>query len=71
MQMKQMITTYLLELKMGNFIIIFLLTFYGHEFFYSTSYMHMRYNFGTGDISIAYNSTKVNDGLWHRVRALR
>ncbi|CAO1339330.1 unnamed protein product [Diamesa serratosioi] len=34
-------------------------------------YMHMRYNFGTSDISIAYNSTKVNDGLWHRVRALR
>lgn len=31
----------------------------------------MRYNFGTSDISIAYNSTKVNDGLWHRVRALR
>ncbi|XP_058834768.1 pikachurin isoform X2 [Topomyia yanbarensis] len=34
-------------------------------------YLHLRYNLGSGEINIKYNSTKVSDGLWHRVRALR
>uniref|UniRef100_A0A182MBU0 Laminin G domain-containing protein n=1 Tax=Anopheles culicifacies TaxID=139723 RepID=A0A182MBU0_9DIPT len=34
-------------------------------------YLHLRYNLGSGEINIKYNATKVSDGLWHRVRALR
>ena len=38
---------------------------------YTFRYLHLRYNLGSGEINIKYNSTKVSDGLWHRVRALR
>ncbi|KXJ81537.1 hypothetical protein RP20_CCG019018 [Aedes albopictus] len=34
-------------------------------------FLHLRYNLGSGEVNIKYNSTKVSDGLWHRVRALR
>ncbi|KAJ6636410.1 Pikachurin [Pseudolycoriella hygida] len=34
-------------------------------------YLHMRYNLGSGEVNIVYNSTRVSDGLWHRIRALR
>lgn len=34
-------------------------------------YLHLRYNLGSGEVNIKYNSTKISDGLWHRVRALR
>lgn len=34
-------------------------------------YLHLRYNLGSGEVNIKYNSTKVSDGLWHRVRANR
>ncbi|XP_058065803.1 uncharacterized protein LOC131215432 [Anopheles bellator] len=34
-------------------------------------FLHLRYNLGSGEINIKYNATKVSDGLWHRVRALR
>lgn len=34
-------------------------------------FLHLRYNLGSGEVNIQYNSTKVSDGLWHRVRATR
>lgn len=34
-------------------------------------YLHLRYNLGSGEVNIKYNSTKVSDGLWHRIRANR
>uniref|UniRef100_A0A1A9Z5K8 Pikachurin-like n=1 Tax=Glossina pallidipes TaxID=7398 RepID=A0A1A9Z5K8_GLOPL len=34
-------------------------------------YLHFRYNLGSGEIDIRFNATKVSDGLWHRVRAIR
>lgn len=35
------------------------------------SYLHLRYNLGSGEVNIQYNSTRVSDGLWHRIRAFR
>lgn len=34
-------------------------------------YLHLRYNLGSGEVNIVYNTTKVSDGLWHRIRILR
>ncbi|XP_065369844.1 uncharacterized protein SP2353 [Calliphora vicina] len=34
-------------------------------------YLHFRYNLGSGEVDIRFNTTKVSDGLWHRVRAIR
>ncbi|XP_050098392.1 uncharacterized protein LOC126579122 isoform X2 [Anopheles aquasalis] len=34
-------------------------------------FLHLRYNLGSGEVNIKYNATRVSDGLWHRVRALR
>lgn len=37
----------------------------------SGSYLHLRYNLGSGEVNIEYNTTRVSDGLWHRIRAFR
>ena len=29
------------------------------------------YNLGSGEGTLVYNSTRVDDGLWHRIRATR
>ena len=29
------------------------------------------YNLGSGEATLVYNSTRVDDGLWHRIRATR
>ena len=29
------------------------------------------YNLGSGEARLVYNSTRVDDGLWHRIRATR
>ncbi|XP_023162915.2 uncharacterized protein LOC111594034 [Drosophila hydei] len=34
-------------------------------------YLHFRYDLGAGELDIRFNGTKVSDGLWHRVRAIR
>ncbi|XP_055847486.1 uncharacterized protein LOC129913052 isoform X2 [Episyrphus balteatus] len=34
-------------------------------------YLHLRYNLGSGEANVQFNVTKVSDGLWHRVRAIR
>lgn len=34
-------------------------------------YLHFRYDLGAGEVDIRFNGTKVSDGLWHRVRAIR
>ncbi|CAH1394296.1 unnamed protein product [Nezara viridula] len=34
-------------------------------------YLHMRYNLGSGETFIVFNDTKIDDGMWHRVRATR
>ncbi|XP_054739354.1 uncharacterized protein LOC129245297 [Anastrepha obliqua] len=34
-------------------------------------YLHFRYDLGSGDVDIRYNTSRVSDGLWHRVRAIR
>ncbi|XP_055379574.1 uncharacterized protein DDB_G0283357 [Condylostylus longicornis] len=34
-------------------------------------YLHLRYNLGSGETNIQFNTSKVSDGLWHRVRAMR
>ncbi|EDW35463.1 GL17212 [Drosophila persimilis] len=34
-------------------------------------YLHFRYDLGSGEVDILFNGTKVSDGLWHRVRAIR
>ncbi|XP_061402577.1 pikachurin-like [Musca vetustissima] len=34
-------------------------------------YLHFRYNLGSGEVDIRFNATKISDGLWHRVRAIR
>lgn len=41
------------------------------KFFCLHRYLHLRYNLGSGEVNIKYNSTKVSDGLWHRIRATR
>ena len=33
--------------------------------------LHFRFNLGSGEVSIPYNFTRVDDGLWHRVKAIR
>lgn len=34
-------------------------------------YLHFRFNLGSGEVTIPYNLTRVDDGLWHRVKAIR
>lgn len=34
-------------------------------------YLHFRFNLGSGEVIIPYNYTRVDDGLWHRVKAIR
>jgi hypothetical protein len=34
-------------------------------------YLHFRFNLGSGEVTIPYNFTQVDDGLWHRVKAIR
>jgi hypothetical protein len=34
-------------------------------------YLHFRFNLGSGEVIIPYNFTRVDDGLWHRVKAVR
>lgn len=34
-------------------------------------YLHFRYDLGAGELDIRFNGTKISDGLWHRVRAIR
>jgi hypothetical protein len=34
-------------------------------------YLHFRFNLGSGEVNIPYNLTRVDDGLWHRVKAIR
>uniref|UniRef100_A0A1I8QC63 Pikachurin n=1 Tax=Stomoxys calcitrans TaxID=35570 RepID=A0A1I8QC63_STOCA len=34
-------------------------------------FLHFRYNLGSGEVDIRFNATKISDGLWHRVRAIR
>ncbi|GFU18607.1 hypothetical protein NPIL_372691 [Nephila pilipes] len=34
-------------------------------------YLHFQYNLGSGEVIIVYNSTRVDDGKWHTVRATR
>jgi hypothetical protein len=29
------------------------------------------YNLGSGEVALQYNATRVDDGLWHRIRATR
>lgn len=50
---------------------IFFFIFSHFSFFIFSSYLHMRYNLGSGEVNIMYNTTRVSDGLWHRIRALR
>jgi hypothetical protein len=33
--------------------------------------LELRYNLGSGEVVLQYNATHVNDGLWHRVKAIR
>lgn len=40
-------------------------------YLFDCRYLHFRYNLGSGEVNIVYNSTKVSDGLWHRIRILR
>lgn len=34
-------------------------------------FVHLRYNLGSGEGFIAFNSTKVDDSHWHRLKATR
>lgn len=34
-------------------------------------YLHLVYNAGDGEVSLLYNSTRVDDGHWHRVNVFR
>ncbi|PRD25532.1 UNVERIFIED_CONTAM: Pikachurin [Trichonephila clavipes] len=34
-------------------------------------YLHFQYNLGSGEVLIVYNSTRVDDGKWHTVKATR
>nr|XP_036233101.1 uncharacterized protein LOC106619610 [Bactrocera oleae]XP_036233105.1 uncharacterized protein LOC106619610 [Bactrocera oleae]XP_036233111.1 uncharacterized protein LOC106619610 [Bactrocera oleae]XP_036233118.1 uncharacterized protein LOC106619610 [Bactrocera oleae] len=34
-------------------------------------YLHFRYDLGSGEVDIKFNTSRVSDGLWHRVRAFR
>lgn len=38
---------------------------------YNFSYLHLRFDLGSGEMNLGYNVTKINDGLWHRIRASR
>ena len=35
------------------------------------SYFQFSFNLGSGEAHLVYNSTRVDDGLWHRIRATR
>ena len=37
----------------------------------SDGYLHFRFNLGGGELFLRYNSTRVDDGVWHRVQAFR
>lgn len=34
-------------------------------------YLNYQYNLGSGEVIVVYNVTKLDDGKWHTVRALR
>ncbi|CAD7014666.1 unnamed protein product [Ceratitis capitata] len=34
-------------------------------------HLHFRYDLGSGEVDIKFNTSRVSDGLWHRVRAFR
>ncbi|XP_049831472.1 pikachurin-like [Schistocerca gregaria] len=34
-------------------------------------FLHLRFNLGSGEVDIVYNATRVDDNLWHRVKAIR
>ncbi|QQP49054.1 Pikachurinlike, partial [Caligus rogercresseyi] len=34
-------------------------------------HLQLKYNLGSGDASIVYNWTRINDGKWHRIRLTR
>lgn len=34
-------------------------------------FVHFQFNLGSGETTLVYNMSKVNDGAWHRVRATR
>ncbi|XP_071439532.1 pikachurin-like [Hetaerina americana] len=36
-----------------------------------SGYLHLRFNLGSGEVELEYNTSRVDDGLWHRVRATR
>ncbi|XP_046387763.1 pikachurin-like [Ischnura elegans] len=36
-----------------------------------SGYIHLRFNLGSGEVELEYNASRVDDGLWHRVRATR
>ncbi|KAG4076471.1 hypothetical protein HA402_005914 [Bradysia odoriphaga] len=58
---------YELNIELANRIHVLILHFLSRI----SSYLHMRYNLGSGEVNIMYNTTRVSDGLWHRIRALR
>lgn len=33
--------------------------------------LELRFNLGSGEVVLQYNATRVDDGLWHRVKAIR
>lgn len=33
--------------------------------------LHFRFNLGSGEVAIEYNASRVDDGLWHRLKAVR
>jgi len=33
--------------------------------------LELRYNLGSGEVILVYNFSRVDDGLWHRVKAIR
>lgn len=39
--------------------------------FIAHRYLHLRFDLGSGEINLQYNMTRINDGLWHRIRASR
>lgn len=34
-------------------------------------YLTLAYNLGSGEATLRYNTTRLDDDLWHRVRAIR
>lgn len=34
-------------------------------------HLQFSYNLGSGDVTITYNRTRLDDGRWHKIRATR